>query len=112
MTTEPSRLATYGTLRPGESAFGLLAPLGGSWTHGFVVGWLSLDGFGRTGGYPGVILDPEGERIPVAVLESPLLERWWDAVDDYEGPDYERVVAQVVDADGHPVTTAQLYVVR
>ncbi len=107
----PARLATYGTLRIGHVGHDVVAPVGGHWSEGFVRGWYSPDGFGRTLGFPGVILDPDGELIAVSVLHAAALDQWWPVVDDYEGPCYERVVTDVVDEQGTVIVAAQIYVV-
>ncbi len=108
---QPARLATYGTLRVGHVGHDVVAPVGGRWTDGYVRGWYSPDGFGRTLGFPGVILDPDGELIAVAVLDAPGLAGWWPVIDDYEGPCYERVVTDVVDDQATSLGVAQIYVV-
>lgn len=66
------RLATYGTLAPGEPNHHHLADLAGTWSNGYVLGHLSQDGWGATlgRGYPALTPHPEGEgyaRIPITV---------------------------------------------
>lgn len=58
-------------------------------------GSVSADGWGLTGGYPGLKLDPEGDEIAVQVLESPDLPDHWARLDDFEGDAYNRVIAPV-----------------
>ena len=55
-----------------------------------------LDGGWAAGlGYPAMKWDPEGEEIPVAVLRSLALPAHWDRLDQFEGPDYCRILVPV-----------------
>jgi gamma-glutamylcyclotransferase (GGCT)/AIG2-like uncharacterized protein YtfP len=98
------RLATYGTLRPGEVNHRLLAGLG-SWRAGWVRGTL-----GDWCGYP--ILEPGTDRVPVMVLNSARLRDRLAALDEFEGPAYRRAWV-VVEHDpalaGDELVVAQCY---
>ena len=107
--TAQHRLATYGTLAPGRVNHHEVSDLAGTWREGRVRGWLSDDGWGATLGFPGLKLDPEGDRVPVHVLESPELLEHWARLDEFEGAEYARVVARVETQDG--VIEASIYVV-
>ena len=96
----PNRLATYGTLGPGRSNHHQLAPLGGRWTTGWVRGRLVARGWGAAQGFPGLVLDPEGAALAVDLLEAGALGGHWDRLDAFEGPEYRRVVTEVVTQDG------------
>lgn len=109
-TQSASRLAVYGTLMPGRSNAHELAMLDGTWRTGIVRGYLSEDGWGLTGGFPGLKLDPHGDEIPVHVLESADLPDHWERLDAFEGEEYARVVARVETPLG--VISAFIYVVR
>lgn len=87
-------LAVYGTLRPGESNHDVVADLRGRWLTGTVRGRLGVKRSGTYHGYPAVRLDQPG-RVPVAVLVSPELPAHWWRLDEFEGPEYRRVVAEV-----------------
>ena len=89
------RLATYGSLAPGGPNAHQLAGLTGRWLEGHVNGRLVSDGWGASIGFPALILDPEGSAIPVFVFESVDLPAHWSRLDDFEGPDYQRVVTTV-----------------
>lgn len=52
-------------------------------------------GWGSALGFPGLAVDPEGERVGVEVFESSVLPARWPQLDEFEGPQYERVVAEV-----------------
>ena len=94
------RLATYGTLSPGEPNHHQLEGLSGAWRPGAVRGRLAESGWGAALGYRGLTLDPEGERIAVQLFESKDLPDHWARLDAFEGPDYRRVVARVETASG------------
>ena len=102
---DPDRLAVYGTLAPGGRNAGVLAGLAGEWSRGTVRGTRLDDGWR---GYPGVVLDEDGDEVPVAVLTSPDLADAWSRLDDFEGPGYRRVVARVTLDDGR-VVPAHVY---
>jgi gamma-glutamylcyclotransferase (GGCT)/AIG2-like uncharacterized protein YtfP len=95
-----SRLATYGSLAPGKSNHHQLAALRGHWISGVVRGDLYQDGWGTLQGYPGLVLNPEGAPVTVAMFCSEDLPRHWARLDAFEGRDYRRVVTQVATADG------------
>ena len=103
------RLAIYGTLAPGRSNHDQISMIEGNWFEGTVRGWLSEDGWGATLGFPGLKLDPEGDPVPVQVLESPELPEHWARLDEFEGAEYARVVARVETHNG--VIEASIYVV-
>ena len=65
-----ARLAVYGTLAPGRTNHGMLAPLNGVWTDGTIAGYRIDAGWGATHGFPGVRLDPDGAEIAVQVFAS------------------------------------------
>jgi gamma-glutamylcyclotransferase (GGCT)/AIG2-like uncharacterized protein YtfP len=96
----PTRLATYGSLAPGRVNHGELAGLDGTWTAGTVRGRLAPEGWGAALGFPGLVLDPEGEDVAVFVFSSPDLPRRWPRLDAFEGDGYRRVVAEVRTPDG------------
>lgn len=107
MTTEPQRLAVYGTLAPGQPNEHVLADLAGHWIEGTVRGHLSEEGWGADLGYPGIHLDPDGPEVTVQVLDSILLADHWDRLDQFEGPGYRRSVVTVRTETG-PLA-AQIY---
>jgi gamma-glutamylcyclotransferase (GGCT)/AIG2-like uncharacterized protein YtfP len=104
------RLAVYGTLAPGRENEGMLAPLGGTWSHGTIRGHRLEAGWGSTYGYPGVRLAPDGEEIAVQVFESAELPAHWDRLDAFEGAEYERVLVDV--QAGERIVPANVYVIR
>ena len=86
------RLATYGTLTPGEVNAHQLEDIDGQWTTGTIRATLVEEGWGAQHGCPGCILDPSGDKIDVFIFESPHLPDHWDRLDSFEGDEYQRSV--------------------
>ena len=85
-----TRLATYGTLVPGQINAHQLDGLDGSWSTGVVRGHLSDDGWGAAHGCPGIRLDPGGAAVAVHIFTSPDLPSHWPRLDAFEGTGYQR----------------------
>lgn len=96
-------VAFYGTLRPGEPNHWLVRDIPGTWVAGVVRGYLFEVTWGRYEGYTGFIADPDGHKVPVAVLVSDDWASHVDKVDEFEGPGYERRPVTVLAADGTSV---------
>ena len=93
-------LAFYGTLRPGEHNHWVVKNIVGSWTEGVVRGYVFEVTWGQYEGYPGLVLDPKGHRVPVSVLTANDLPAHFDRIDDFEGPGYDRRPTTVYHPDG------------
>ena len=106
----PSRLAVYGTLQPGGPNAHLLDQLEGLWVAGHVRGELRDAGWGAGVGYPGIRLDNDAVPVSVMVLESSALDDEWQRLDDFEGPEYRRVLCNVEITSG--VIEAYIYELR
>jgi gamma-glutamylcyclotransferase (GGCT)/AIG2-like uncharacterized protein YtfP len=104
-----TRLATYGSLSPGEVNHNQLSSLSGRWLKGTVRGFLQNAGWGSSMGFPGLTLDPTGPEVSVNVFESADLPQHWSRLDEFEGPEYRRVVTEVETAGG--IVKANIYVV-
>jgi len=101
MTDGPeTRLATYGTLVPGQINEGQLSELNGRWLTGEVRGRLSDEGWGAEHGCPAMVPDPDGEVIKVHIFESQDLPQHWERLDAFEGPGYQRIPITVSTEDG------------
>ncbi len=103
-----TRLATYGTLRPGHPNHHHMASIAGDWIAGTVRGHLRPGGWGSALGYPGIVLDDNGPAVSVDVLDSPELDAHLSRLDEFEGLGYLRVRAAVSTAEG--VVQAWIYV--
>ncbi|TQF71031.1 gamma-glutamylcyclotransferase family protein [Pseudoalteromonas luteoviolacea] len=91
MVTSNKVLFVYGTLAPNRANSHLLEDIGGSFEKAFVRGDLFEEGWGAAQGYPGIKLNKEGPRIEGYIFISEQLPNHWRALDDFEGPGYERV---------------------
>ncbi len=85
-----TRLAVYGTLRPGESNASLLEEIGGEWSDGTVCGRIV-----ERDGYPEFNWSPGGETIAVKVLTYRELPGQFLRLDQFEGENYWRTLVPV-----------------
>jgi gamma-glutamylcyclotransferase (GGCT)/AIG2-like uncharacterized protein YtfP len=106
-----SRFAVYGTLAPGAPNHHVLEDLGGEWREGCVHGELRQRGWGAQQGYPAIRWKPGTDRIPVKLLVSEDLERHWRRLDEFEGPEYQRILVPVYSGD-EVVAVANIYEAR
>lgn len=53
-------------------------------------------GWGTTFGFPALLLDPAGPFVDVYVFESLELPDHWARLDEFEGPEYRRVITDVL----------------
>jgi hypothetical protein len=95
-----SRVAVYGALAPGEAKHYMLTPFRGVWTPGFVRGRLEGGPWSSMLGMQGIRLEGGADRVPVHVLQSPLLERAWTSFDFFGGAGFARLLTPVENSDG------------
>ncbi len=108
-----ARLAVYGSLAPGRENHHVVKDLGGTWTGGlFVRGRLESAGWGAGLGYPALHWAEDGDRVAVQLLLAEGLRGAWGRLDEFEGPDYRRLLVPVYDAAGALATIANLYAAR
>lgn len=105
------RLFVYGTLAPGRPNGHMLADVPGTWEPASVRGRLLQEGWGAAVGYPGLVLDDQGDEVPGLVFSSDALAAHWARLDAFEGAGYERVPAAARLRDGR-VVTAYVYRLR
>jgi gamma-glutamylcyclotransferase (GGCT)/AIG2-like uncharacterized protein YtfP len=101
------RLATYGTLSPGQANHHEVAGIAGTWRRGIVRGVRLPSGQGAAAGYPVFHPDPNGPQVDVHLLESQDLPTHWPRLDAFEGESYRRVTVEVI-FDGETLL-AQIY---
>ena len=106
-----TRLAVYGSLRPGKENAHVLRDLHGTWDDGYVHGTLHASGWGAILGYPALRLRDDGDPVPVHVLSDERLPEHWTRIDTFEGQEYCRVLAPVY-RDGVLSTVANIYEAR
>lgn len=110
MISAVHRLASYGTLAPGQPNHHELADLNGRWFKGTVRGRLLKIGWGANLGYLGLVLDADGGMINVHVFESADLPDHWSRLDEFEGAEYHRTIVDVETPDG--IVEASIYTVE
>lgn len=102
-------LVVYGTLAPGRPNYHIVAPYGGIWTDGVITGDLTTGGWGSALGYPAFQPREDGAAVAAKVLRSALLRDAWDAIDQFEGPQYQRILVPVFDTAAELVAVGNLY---
>lgn len=105
------RLFVYGSLQPGGSNEHVLAAVEGEWEPAVIKGNLIEAGWGASMGYPGLVIDESGEDVDGYAFAAPNLITRWAYLDEFEGEEYERVVASVTLSSGKQVQ-AHVYVLR
>ena len=105
------RLFVYGTLQPGGPNETVLGDIGGEWTPATVRGRLVNGGWGAEIGFPGIVLDDDGDTVSGYVFSSTALAEHWEYLDRFEGDEYLRVTSEVVLQSTGSVT-AHIYVLR
>jgi len=105
------RLVVYGTLGPGRPNEHIMLEIGGYWEAASVRGKLIQAGWGAEMGFPGLVLSDMGEDIHGFVFTSENLEAHWAALDEFEGGEYERVLAQIGQHSG-AIADAYVYALR
>ena len=94
------RRFTYGSLQPGGPNEHVLNGIDGAWQRATVCGFLVESGWGAELGYPALRLDDEGNPVPGFVFSSRALGDHWRRLDDFEGGQYRREIAEVTLDDG------------
>ena len=103
-------LFVYGTLQPNQPNEYLLKNIGGTFQKATVKGFYDKLGWGKTYGYPAVVLNDSGDTISGYVFTSNNLKNNWDLLDDFEGDGYKRVLTKVNMAD--ELVDAYIYVLN
>ena len=103
-----NRLATYGSLAPGQPNHHHLSDLNGRWIRGEVRGRLVESGWGAAIGLPRLVLDDAADAIAVQIFESEELASHLQRLDAFEGEEYRRVPVKARTLEG--VLCAYIYV--
>lgn len=98
--TSQTRLASYGTLAPGEMNNHEMDGMIGTWSTGFVRGIMIKAGWGIHHGLPGFRVDETGPEIPVHIFQSLDLPDHWARLDEFEGEGYFRTPVMVQTKEG------------
>ena len=91
-----NKLFVYGTLAPGRPNEHLLRDIKGTWAKATISGVLHPQGWGAALGYPGIVLNPTGDKINGYLFSSEQLHEHWERLDEFEGPGYQRVLTDVI----------------
>jgi gamma-glutamylcyclotransferase (GGCT)/AIG2-like uncharacterized protein YtfP len=92
---EVNALATYGSLGPGKPNHHHVSDIPGAWIDGIVRGTLHEVGWGAAMGFPALELSENGNDVEVEVLISSELSAHLERLDEFEGIEYTRVIANV-----------------
>ena len=106
-----NRLFVYGTLCPGRENAHILQPIAGTWAKGSVHGVVHILDWGPDQGLPAIVLDSEAPKVQGYLFTTEKLVDHWARIDDFEGPQYERVPVQVELESGEQ-TQAWIYVMK
>ncbi|KGA02093.1 hypothetical protein KP05_08785 [Cobetia amphilecti] len=89
-------LFIYGPLGPGGLNEHVIANIDGEWSSAYLRGRLENTDHGAEHKFPGLVVDNTGQVIRGHVFSSAQLPEHWDALDDFEGPIYQRTVTTVI----------------
>lgn len=89
------RLFVYGTLAPGRVNHHIVENIPGSWESATVTGKLIEQGWGADMGYPGIILEKDGDEVSGFLFSSQQLSKHWPMLDEFEGSGYKRELVKV-----------------
>lgn len=90
------KLFIYGTLAPGRPNEHILKEVPGTWEEASVKGYLHQEGWGAAMGYPGIIIDEDGQEVKGFLFSSQELSSQWEMLDSFEGQEYERILVPVI----------------
>ncbi len=113
-TYKPEKsLIVYGTLAPNRSNHSVVEHIKGKWQKGIVRGRLVKQGWGADLGYYGFkhTSVKEQNEIEAFVLLSDELEANWQRLDDFEGAEYRRLLAQY-ELDSGEIGVGYIYAVN
>jgi gamma-glutamylcyclotransferase (GGCT)/AIG2-like uncharacterized protein YtfP len=87
------RLAVYGSLAPGKKNHNVIAGMEGGWRNAFLRGSLRNEGWGAGEGFPGFLWDGTNTPVAAQVFSSAGLPHYWLRLDEFEGKEYQRILA-------------------
>lgn len=94
-----------GTLALGKPNEHLLQDIKGTWMKGSIKGELVQSGWGANLGFPGIVLDSNGDQVHGLIFCSEELElhRW--KLDEFEGKEYQRILTPALLENAKSVDT-------
>ena len=106
-----NRLFVYGTLCPNRENAHILGGIGGDWQKASVHGTIHILDWGPDKGLPALVLAEQDPLIMGYLFSTEKLEQNWQMLDEFEGFQYERVVAEVILESGEKID-AWTYVMK
>ena len=106
-----NRLFVYGTLCPNRENAHILGGIGGHWQKASVHGTIHILDWGPDKGLPALVLAEQDPLIMGYLFSTEKLEQNWQMLDEFEGFQYERVVAEVILESGEKID-AWTYVMK
>jgi gamma-glutamylcyclotransferase (GGCT)/AIG2-like uncharacterized protein YtfP len=103
------RLVVYGTLAPGRPNHNQVEHIVGTWRDDvYVEGEFISTGWAIKYGYPMIRWKAGGSRVASYLLTSEMLPSCWTDLDNFEGPEYCRILIPVFDEQGF-ITVGNVY---
>ena len=106
-----NQLFVYGTLCPNRENAHILGGIGGDWQKASVHGTIHILDWGPDKGLPALVLAEQDPLIMGYLFSTEKLEENWQMLDEFEGFQYERVVAEVILESGEKID-AWTYVMK
>ena len=98
-----NQLFVYGTLCPNRENAHILGGIGGDWQKASVHGTIHILDWGPDKGLPALVLAEQDPLIMGYLFSTEKLEQNWQMLDEFEGFQYERVVAEVILESGEKI---------
>jgi gamma-glutamylcyclotransferase (GGCT)/AIG2-like uncharacterized protein YtfP len=106
-----NQLFVYGTLCPNRENAHILGGIGGDWQKASVHGTIHILDWGPDKGLPALVLAEQDPLIMGYLFSTEKLEQNWQMLDEFEGFQYERVIAEVILESGEKID-AWTYVMK
>ena len=106
-----NQLFVYGTLCPNRENAHILGRIGGDWQKASVHGTIHILDWGPDKGLPALVLAEQDPLIMGYLFSTEKLEQNWQMLDEFEGFQYKRVVAEVILESGEKIE-AWTYVMK
>ena len=103
-----NQLFVYGTLCPNRENAHILGGIGGDWQKASVHGTIHILDWGPDKGLPALVLAEQDPLIMGYLFSTEKLKQNWQMLDEFEGFQYERVVAEVILESGEKIDPSYL----
>lgn len=99
-----NHLFVYGTLCPERENAHWLENIGGTWNKAYIHGVVHILDWGPDKGLTAIKLDSTAPKVEGFIFSTEKLAQHWDALDEFEGIQYQRVQATVELETGEQAT--------